>query len=168
MQIVLFALMALVIVVGSIGVVATKNPVRAALMLVSNFFALAVIYVLLFAQFVAAAQVIMYAGAIMVLFVFTIMLLNLSSDAPLSSPTSIRTPFVVGLGSMLFVVLTLGIYRYFGNAASVSQEATNNVGTVETVGKFLFTKWVYPFELTSILLLVAIIGAVVMAKRRID
>lgn len=168
MQIILFALMALVIVVGCIGVVATKNPVRAALMLVSNFFALAVIYVMLFAQFVAAAQVIVYAGAIMVLFVFTIMLLNLSSDVPLSSPSSLRTPFIVGLGSMLFIVLTLGIFRYFGNAASVADATNNTVGTVETVGKFLFTKWVYPFELTSILLLVAVIGAVVMAKRRID
>ncbi|MHB1459880.1 MAG: NADH-quinone oxidoreductase subunit J [Armatimonadota bacterium] len=168
MQIVLFSLMALVIVLGCIGVVATKNPVRAALMLVSNFFALAVLYVMLFAQFVAAAQVIVYAGAIMVLFVFTIMLLNMSSDAPLTSPGSLRTPFVVGLGSMMFVVITLGVYRYFNSAASVSQDVTNNVGTVETVGQYLFTKWVYPFELTSILLLVAVIGAVVMAKRRID
>ncbi len=168
MQILIFALMALTIFAGCIGVVVTKNPVRAALMLIANFFSLAVIYILLYAQFVAAAQVIVYAGAIMVLFVFTIMLLNLSGDVPSESSNSIRTPIVVGLASMLFVVISFGIYRYFGNAASVSQKTLDSVGTVETVGKFLFTKWVYPFELTSILLLVAVIGAVVMSKRRID
>lgn len=160
---ILFVLMAIVIVVTSIGVVAVHNPVRSALNLVANFFALAVLYLFLYAQFVAAVQIIVYAGAILVLFLFTIMLLNLGSPAELVEHHELKRPITWGLALMLVVVLAGGVFARLGEA----QPAQDDLGTVQMVGKFLFTDWVYPFELTSILLLIAIVGAIVMAKRRL-
>ncbi|MER3472621.1 MAG: hypothetical protein C4335_01010 [Armatimonadota bacterium] len=160
---ILFGLMAIVIVVTSIGVVAVRNPVRSALNLVANFFALAVLYLLLYAQFVAAVQIIVYAGAIMVLFLFTIMLLNLGSPAELSERGEIKRPITWGLALLFVIVLAGGVFSRLSEA----QPAQDDIGTVQMVGKFLFTDWVYPFELTSILLLIAIVGAIVMAKRRL-
>lgn len=160
---ILFVLMAIVIVVTSIGVVASRNPVRSALNLVANFFALAVLYLFLYAQFVAAVQIIVYAGAIMVLFLFTIMLLNLGSPAELADRGEIKRPITWGLALLFVIVLAGGVFARLGQA----QPAQDDMGTVQMVGKFLFTDWVYPFELTSILLLIAIVGAIVMAKRRL-
>lgn len=160
---ILFVLMAIVIVVTSIGVVAARNPVRSALNLVANFFALAVLYLFLYAQFVAAVQIIVYAGAIMVLFLFTIMLLNLGSPAELADRGEIKRPITWGLALLFVIVLAGGVFARLGEA----QTAQDDMGTVQLVGKFLFTDWVYPFELTSILLLIAIVGAIVMAKRRL-
>ncbi len=160
---ILFAIMALVIVVTSIGVVAVRNPVRSALNLVANFFALAVLYVLLYAQFVAAVQIIVYAGAIMVLFLFTIMLLNLGSPSELAERSDIKRPITWGLALLFVIVLAGGVFIRLGEA----KPAGDDIGTVQMVGKHLFTDWVYPFELTSVLLLIAIVGAIVMAKRRL-
>lgn len=160
---ILFVLMAVVIVVTSIGVVAVRNPVRSALNLVANFFALAVLYLFLYAQFVAVVQIIVYAGAIMVLFLFTIMLLNLGSPAELAEHHELKRPITWGLALLFVIVLAGGVFARFGEA----QPAQDDLGTVQMVGKFLFTDWVYPFELTSILLLIAIVGAIVMAKRRL-
>ncbi|GBC95139.1 NADH-quinone oxidoreductase subunit J [bacterium HR16] len=160
---ILFITMALVIVVTSIGVVAVRNPVRSALNLVANFFALAVLYLFLYAQFVAAVQIIVYAGAIMVLFLFTIMLLNLGSPSELSERGDLKRPVTWGLALLFVIVLAGGIFVRLGEA----QPTADDLGTVQMVGKFLFTDWVYPFELTSILLLIAIVGAIVMAKRRL-
>lgn len=160
---VLFVIMALVIVVTSIGVVAVRNPVRSALNLVANFFALAVLYLFLYAQFVAAVQVIVYAGAIMVLFLFTIMLLNLGAPSELAERYEWKRPITWGLALLFVIVLAGGVFVRLGEA----QPAPNDLGTVQMVGKYLFTDWVYPFELTSVLLLIAIVGAIVMAKRRL-
>jgi NADH-quinone oxidoreductase subunit J len=159
---ILFWLMALVIVVTSIGVVAVRNPVRSALNLVANFFALAVLYLLLYAQFVAVVQIIVYAGAIMVLFLFTIMLLNLGAPSEMVERYEWKRPVTVGLALLFVIVLSGGVFARLGQA----QPAPDDIGTVQMVGKYLFTDWVYPFELTSVLLLIAIVGAIVMAKRR--
>ncbi len=159
---ILFWLMALVIVVTSIGVVAVRNPVRSALNLVANFFALAVLYLLLYAQFVAVVQIIVYAGAIMVLFLFTIMLLNLGAPAEMAERYEWKRPVTIGLALLFVIVLSGGVFARLGQA----QPVPDDIGTVQMVGKYLFTDWVYPFELTSVLLLVAIVGAIVMAKRR--
>lgn len=161
---ILFGLMALVIVMTSIGVVAVRNPVRSALNLVANFFALAVLYLFLYAQFVAAVQIIVYAGAIMVLFLFTIMLLNLGAPAEFADHWEVKRPITWGLAVLFVIVLAGGVFARLGQAQPLAHDA---VGTVEMVGKFLFTDYVYPFELTSILLLIAIVGAIMMAKRRL-
>lgn len=160
---ILFFLMALVIVVTSVGVVAVRNPVRSALNLVANFFALAVLYLFLYAQFVAAVQIIVYAGAIMVLFLFTIMLLNLGAPAELSERFEWKRPITWGLALLFVIVLAGGVFIRLGEA----QPTPDDVGSVQMVGKYLFADWVYPFELTSVLLLIAIVGAIVMAKRRL-
>jgi NADH-quinone oxidoreductase subunit J len=112
---------------------------------------------------VAAVQVIVYAGAIMVLFLFTIMLLNLGSPSELSEHGDIQRPIAWGLALLFVIVLAGGVFVRLGGA----QPAADELGTVQMVGKYLFTDWVYPFELTSILLLIAIVGAIMMAKRRL-
>ncbi len=162
---ILFWCIAAVIATATVGVIVTRNPVRAALLLVVDFLALAVLYVMLFAQFVAAVQVIVYAGAIMVLFLFTIMLLNITSGDQALRVDSLRAPFAIGLSMAMLVLLVGGLYRFFMNIPNPSGD-DRIVGTVETLGKYLYGQWVYPFELTSILLLVAMVGAIVMAKRR--
>ncbi len=161
----LFWCIAAVIVAATIGVIVTRNPVRAALLLVVDFLALAILYVMLFAQFVAAVQVIVYAGAIMVLFLFTIMLLNISSGEEALRIDFLRAPFAIGLSAAMLVLLVGGLYRFFMDIPNPTND-DKFVGTVQTLGKSLYGQWVYPFELTSILLLVAMVGAIVMAKRR--
>jgi NADH-quinone oxidoreductase subunit J len=166
-----FLVLAALSIGSAIALVANRNPVRSALSLVVNLLSLAAIYVTLSAQFIAAVQVIVYAGAIMVLFLFVIMLLNLGDPGALRESGGLRTPVAVGL-AVLFVVLlgaagaiSTGIAAGNGTVASAAAN-----GTVEAIGLSLFDPkqpWVFPFELTSILLLIGIVGSVVLAKRRL-
>jgi NADH-quinone oxidoreductase subunit J len=162
-----------------------KNPVSAALWLISTMFSLAAIYVLLNAQFIAAIQVLVYAGAIMVLFLFVIMLLNLGhAESDLRGPSTVAaTVVIVGLLSVeLFALLQytprrlaaeLSQWPTFTDPATVfvagqiTQEEGAAHGVVGAVAAPLFQVYLIPFEITSILLLVAIIGAVVLAKRKV-
>ncbi|MCW5934541.1 MAG: NADH-quinone oxidoreductase subunit J [Fimbriimonadia bacterium] len=158
-----FFLLAAIIIMASITVVASKNPVRSALALVVNFFALAMLYITLHAHFLGAVQIIVYAGAIMVLFLFVIMLLNLGSPDAMQETTEIKRPiaWVIGLS-----ILGLMMTQVFMVASVVPTEAPEWIGTTENVGNALFSKWAFPFEITSILLLVAVIGSILLAKRR--
>lgn len=141
------------------------NPVASALYLVFAFFGLAGLYVLLSASFVAVLQVLVYAGAIMVLFVFVIMLLNLKKEDLIDDKIGKKHVLVVILG-MLFAGFFI---KYFLSIPVVPfEEVPANFGEVAEVGKLLFTKYLIPFELTSILLLVGIIGAVVLGKKEIE
>ncbi|MBM4287860.1 MAG: NADH-quinone oxidoreductase subunit J [Deltaproteobacteria bacterium] len=165
MQIIFFLLAATALISG-IMVVIQVNPVRSALFLVLNFFALAGIYLLANAQFIAAIQIIVYAGAIMVLFLFVIMLLNL------------RQPEEGGaqqhLGQKIFGATLAGgtaalvIYTISKIKLPPGKEMVEGFGTTEMVAKSLFTEYLLPFEATSILLLVAVVGAVILAKSRLD
>ena len=162
-----FAIVALVAIVSGILVVKCRNPINSALSLILTFFCLATFYVMLDAPFMAAIQVIVYAGAIMVLIVFVIMLLNLRTD------TGIRYTHAVAVGSIIGV-LTLIELIYFLNRSwlaesrgGMSKELIEHVGHTELIGQSMFTEFLLPFEITSLLLLVAIIGAVVLAKRKI-
>jgi NADH-quinone oxidoreductase subunit J len=162
-----FAIVALVAIVSGILVVKCRNPINSALSLILTFFCLATFYVMLDAPFMAAIQVIVYAGAIMVLIVFVIMLLNLRTD------TGIRYTHAVAVGSIIGV-LTLIEIVYFLNRSwlaesrgGMSKELIEHVGHTELIGMSMFTEFLLPFEITSLLLLVAIIGAVVLAKRKI-
>jgi NADH-quinone oxidoreductase subunit J len=162
-----------------------RNPVSAALWLVSTMFSLAAIYVLLGAQFVAAIQVLVYAGAIMVLFLFVIMLLNLGhTESDIRGPSSVATTLVI-VGLLAIELVTLLQYTPRQLAAELSQWPTyTDLATVFVAGEItqqegaargvvgavaapLFQVYLIPFEITSILLLVAIVGAVVLAKRRV-
>lgn len=156
---------------GALGTITRKNPVASLLFLVLTFFSLAAIYLLLGAHFIGAAQVIVYAGAILVLFLFTIMLLNLGHEyhSDLRGGLWIVTAFVSAglIGFTLFRAFgTTGAVLQLGGAARVdaSLEQLNAVGAI---AQPLFRDFLVPFELTSILLLIAIIGAVLLAKRRV-
>ena len=156
---------------GGLGMVTRRNPVASLLFLVLTFFSLAAVYVLLGAHFIAAIQIIVYAGAIMVLFLFVIMLLNLGHDyqADLRGGAWIVVGFVAaGLVGWL-------IWQGFGAPGAVlerggEQQIAASVEELNAVGAIaypLFRDYLVPFELVGILLLVAIIGAVLLAKRRV-
>jgi NADH-quinone oxidoreductase subunit J len=167
MESILFYLTALVAILAAFFVTKCRNPVNSALCLVTNFLCLAVFYVMLEAPFMAAIQIMVYAGAIMVLIIFVIMLLNLG--------TAVKSRYTHGLaaGGVLSVLLLL-LTRFFisrGDATGTGGEVTSNLiqsyGHTELIGKAMFTEFLLPFEIASILLLVAIVGAVVISKRKV-
>jgi NADH-quinone oxidoreductase subunit J len=161
-----------------------RNPVSAALWLVATMFSLAAIYVLLNAQFIAAIQVLVYAGAVMVLFLFVIMLLNIGhATSDVRGPSGVAAALVI-VGLLMVELLALWRYNPRRLAAEVAQSPAladprlafpsaipvrplADVNVVSDVGTPLFQTYLVPFEITSILLLAAIIGAVVLAKRRV-
>ena len=164
---ILFYLFGSVAVGTAIAMILQRNPLLSALLLVANFFCIAALYLLLHAQFLAVIQIVVYTGAIMVLVIFVIMLLNLGDEQRLTERLnlwqSVGIALVVG-----FLVEMVYILMFKNRAGSFSELHPNamNQGTVEAIGDVMFTKFLLPFEATSILLLVAIVGAVILAKRR--
>jgi NADH-quinone oxidoreductase subunit J len=163
----LFYLFGAVAVIASLLVIAQRNPVYSVLLLIASFGALSGLYVLLEAPFLAVIQIIVYAGAIMVLFLFVVMLLNAPHEEtehdekihPLRRPGPMR--FGAALAIVLVVQLLWALTR-IGEPAAFEATA---VSSVRTLGHVLFTDYAFPFEVTSILILVAMVGAVVLAKR---
>ncbi len=161
-----------VFAIGTIGagaaVVFTRNPVASAMSLVATFFFLSGIYVLLWAHTIAALQILVYAGAIMVLFLFVIMLLSLTDHGPVLSFTPTR---IAGGAAVvaLFAVLTAVFRKLPATEPTWAMDASKikSFGTIQHLGEVLYTQWLFPFEAVSLLLLVAILGAVVVAKPRI-
>ena len=163
-----FYVLATVAVVSALLVVTRRNPVMSALYLILNFFCLAGLYLTLHAQFIAVIQILVYAGAIMVLFVFVIMLLNLGDERRLSEGVSWKKMVAVGF---CFALLMEFVYILgFSDAphAVVNTAKAVEIGTVEYIGSQLFTKFLFPFEVTSLILTAAIVGAIVLAKRKLD
>ncbi len=162
---VIFLVFAALLLATAIGVLASRNPVYAAMNLVASFFCLAGIYVLLTAHLIAFMQVLVYAGAVMVLFLFVIMLLSLGDEHLVPEPSKRAMQWVGAAGAVaLAVVIALAVYR----AGDVpARNVDDAFGTVKAVGRVLFTEFLLPFEATSLLLLVAIVGAVVVAKEKI-
>ncbi|MDR3580654.1 MAG: NADH-quinone oxidoreductase subunit J [Oryzomonas sp.] len=167
METLFFLIITLVAIVSAILVTTCKNPINSALALVMTFFCLATYYVMLDAPFMAAVQVMVYAGAIMVLIVFTIMLLNIRVDA------SKKHSHKVVLGSIIgfFTLVNTAFIVIKGHVASPNGPLTGEMirqqGHTELIGREMFTNFLLPFEITSILLLVAIVGAVILAKKKI-
>jgi NADH-quinone oxidoreductase subunit J len=167
MEAMLFYLVALVAVLSAFFVTKCRNPVNSALCLVTTFLCLAVYYVMLEAPFMAAIQIMVYAGAIMVLIVFVIMLLNLGSVG--------KSAYRHGLfwASGLAVLLVAIALKFIvgGEATkkvgSVTSQVVKDYGHTELIGKAMFTEFLLPFEIASILLLVAIVGAVILSKRKV-
>lgn len=151
---------------SAIGMLISRNAVHSALMLVLNFVTLAVFYVLLDAHFLAAAQVIVYAGAIMVLFLFVIMLLGVDREDQLDEPIKFQRPLVAVFGLGMAGLLVYTLRTAFSGAQFTGLGRANSPGNVEAVGRILYTKYTFPFEVTSILLIVAAIGAMVIGRRR--
>jgi NADH-quinone oxidoreductase subunit J len=165
LAIVVFFVAAAMAVAGGIGVISFRQPIRSVLSLVVVMLALSVLYLLLSAQFVFVVQVIVYAGAVMVLFLFVIALLG-----PAKEMAHSRLRFQTGL-SVLFVIVFLGLIWAMLQGIHYRQPDQANMstfGTVQAIGIGLFTTYLYPFELTSILLLVAAIGAIYLSRRHPD
>jgi NADH-quinone oxidoreductase subunit J len=166
---VLFWLFGGAAVVSAAGVVALRNAVSAAMALVATFFALAGIYVLLWAHTIAVLQVLVYAGAIMVLFLFVIMLLNLTELRAAPSGFSVGR-LLGGLGTAgLLAALAHVIFHLQSTVRDPLSHPANRAGfgTLVALGNLLYTRYLLPFEAVSLLLLVAMLGAVVVAKSRI-
>jgi len=162
MEPVLFILFGAIAVCGAIMVVTRKHPMASALYLILTLFAVAALFVLRQAHFLAAIQVIIYAGAVVVLFVFVIMLINVPEDRlPVERATTVRVLGVLAAG--FFILESAVLARRYSMPAGPAAE----VGTVEAVGRALFTDYLLAFEITSVLLLAAVIGAIALAKRKI-
>ncbi len=161
METVLFILFGAIAVCGAVMVVTRKSPMASALYLILTLFAVAALFVLRQAHFLAAVQVIVYAGAVVVLFVFVIMLINVPEDRlPVERATTTRVLGVIAAG--IFILESAVLARRFWMPKGPAAE----VGTVETVGRALFTDYLLAFEITSVLLLAAVIGAIALAKRK--
>ena len=159
---ILFFVLAVAAVGGAVNLIAQTHPIHSALSLIVVMVALAGIYLLLGAELLAAVQIIVYAGAIMVLFVFTIMLLNAGAE----ERTAIsRAATWVGLPFAAILTVVLGWRLATSPAPVYSGPGVELVRASRQLSELLFTTYVFPFELTSILILVAILGAVVLAKR---
>src|SRR5579885_2727673 len=167
MESIAFYVFAALTVAGALLVVSCKNPVSSALALVLTLFSTAVLFILLLAQFIAVIQVLVYAGAIMVLFLFTVMFLNLREEALRfdARNTSIKMAILVLILIISGYFATMGFKKVLSGAPMPHPET---FGTVQGVGEVLFRDYLLQFELTSILIVVAIHGVVVIAKRRLD
>ncbi len=168
-----FYAFAAVAVIGSLAVVLQKNPVYSVLSLIAAFFGLAGLYVLLEAPFVAVVQIIIYAGAIMVLFLFTVMLLNVPREdaAEWDRSHPLYRPMAVRIGAVLAVALALELGWALSRTAGLSAGVADDrpaVSSVAELGKVLFTDYMFAFEVTSILIIASMVGAVVLARKRAD
>jgi len=167
-QQIFFGYFAVMMTALSVLVVAGKNPVHSVLTMLVLFVHMAGLYLFLNAEFLAAVQIIVYAGAIMVLYLFVIMLLNLRKE---ESEATFHKQWPLGAAAgvifMIFLVLTLGKITVIPQPGPYSIEAIKSAGSIMTIGKVLYTEYLLPFEIASVILLVAIIGAVVLAKKKV-
>ena len=157
-----FALIALIALGSALGLVLKRNPIHGALFLVVNLGSVAALYLTLGAEFLAAAQVIVYAGAIMVLFVFAIMVLIPGKEETGPDPRRPWRLLALPIGGLLLVQVLTIVLGARGPAVTGSPAP----GGVEAIGRLLFTDYLFPFELTSVLLLAAMVGVLLLARRR--
>jgi NADH-quinone oxidoreductase subunit J len=167
MELLMFYIFGFGAVVSALLMVTNKRPVRAAMSLVATMSFVAGLYVLLDAHLIAVLQLIIYAGAIMVLFLFVIMLLNIEEKEGLLGVNTILLQFMGMLVVGLLFVTMVSLFKGDGSLLTWV-EIPSDFGTTKAVGRMLFTQYLLPFEIASILLLAAIVGAVILAKRRID
>lgn len=153
----------------SVLVVTRKDPIHSVLWMLVLFVHIAGLYLFLNAEFLAAVQIIVYAGAILVLFLFVIMLLNLRNEERVKKFQT-QWPLGAGAGALLaiFLCLIVGKVIVLAPLGRYSEDAVNADGNLMAIGKILYTEYLFPFEVASLVLLVAIIGAVVLAKRRLE
>ena len=167
----IFYFFAFLSIMGGVGILFLRNPIHCALSLVGTFFCLGSIYVMLNAEFVAVIQVLVYAGAIMVLFLFVLMLLSPKMLGQNTKKWSIQ--------KTLAGLLTFGIFFKIASLFTVGElklgpkgaypiEVIEEIGSITLIGRLLFTEYILSFEIIAVLLLVAVIGAVVIAKRRFN
>jgi NADH-quinone oxidoreductase subunit J len=172
LETILFYVLGTLAVGSSLLVIGQRNPVYSVMLLIASFAALAGIYVLLDAPFTAVTQIIVYAGAIMVLFLFVIMLLNVGQEdaAEYDQSHPFNRPFVRRFGALLGIVFVAELawavwHVSTRQPAAIAAAAPGSVSSVREIGRVLFTDYAFPFEATSLLILVALVGAVVLARQ---
>jgi NADH-quinone oxidoreductase subunit J len=160
----LFGILSFLAVLFSLMVVFSRSPVNSVLYLIMSFFSISGIYLLLDAQFLAIVNIVVYAGAIMVLFLFVIMLMNLNHDT--EPQRTVITKIIAGvLGGLFLLVITSALKG--ADTLNKQYYGTSEVGLIKNLGKVLFTEFLFPFEIVSVLLLAAMVGAVLMGKKKI-
>jgi NADH-quinone oxidoreductase subunit J len=164
---ILFVVFALIALGGAIGVVISRNPVHSALWLVGTLLSIAALFVLQKAYLLSAVQVIVYASAIVVLFLFVIMLLGVDREESLGDPLRIQRPLAIALGLIVFALIVglMGNHWATGASTVTGPLSGGQGGNVEHVARALFTTYLWPFELTSALLVVGVVGGVALARR---
>ena len=167
METIVFLIAAAIVLVGAVGVVAFRNPVHSALSLVATLFGVAVLFVAMEAHLLAAVQVIVYAGAIVVLFLFVIMLLGVDKEESLrEDPLPLQRPLaILGGAATLGLLLTILIASEDPTTGGEGVGGFGDRPNVEALARVLFSDYVFAFEITSLLLTIAVVGAVVLAKR---
>jgi NADH-quinone oxidoreductase subunit J len=159
---ILFGILSLMAIVSGISVIFSRNPVFSVLYLIITFFSIAGHYILLNAQFLAAVHIIVYAGAIMVLFLFVIMMLNLNKETEPTKPVWVQFAAVIA-GGVLMITL-IGSLKG-AETMTMAQPQNSDIGLVGNLGKVLFSDFLVPFELSSVLFLSAMVGAVLLGKK---
>jgi len=163
-EIIFFFFIAVLSVGSALFMITRLNPMKSVLFLIVNFFCLAILYLTLGAQFIAIIEILVYAGAIMVLFLFVIMLLNLGDESRLVEKKSYKRLLALPAALILLIEIIIGL-RIPAEPLTLPPIAAQ-MGSVEYIGKALYTEYVFPFEVTSLLLLSAIVGVIVLAKKR--
>ena len=158
----IFFFLTIMALFSALMVLVSKKPIHSVLFLTLTFFAIAGHYILLNAQFLAVVHVIVYAGAIMVLFLFTVMLLNLNNDERSPKPLWVKIMAIIA-GGMLMLTL-IGVFRGYDIKSAVNP-ATTQIGLVRELGRILYHEYLLPFELSSVLFLTAMVGAVLLGKK---
>ena len=158
---ILFVVLSVMSIISAMLVITSKNPVFSVLWLIVTFFTISGHYILLNAQFLAVVNIIVYAGAIMVLFLFVIMLMNLSKETEPQKSKWLKMAGAVAGGCLLLVLVA----ALRGTETRMAELGTGNIGLIQNLGHVLFTEYVVPFEIASILFLSAMVGAVVIGKR---
>lgn len=160
----IFWLLTVMAISCALGVILSRNPVSSVLFLIATFFSVSGHYILMNAQFLAIVNIIVYAGAIMVLFLFVIMLMNLNADTEPQKNRLVQLAGVVS-GGILFLVILAALKSSTNN---MLEQTSTDIGLIKNLGETLFTKFVLPFEVASVLFLSAMIGAVVLGKKGED
>jgi NADH-quinone oxidoreductase subunit J len=166
----MFFILSIVLLASAAGVIAFRNPIYSALCLVVNLVGVAALYAMLEAHFLAAVQIIVYAGAIMVLVIFVIMLLNIKEEHERPGG-AVLLGFVVIAGALFLGSVTTLLYVHYSQAGQdltslfASGEAQAVVGSAKSIGRLLYSKYVFPFEAASVLIMAAIVGSAMLAKR---
>ncbi|MCS7229308.1 MAG: NADH-quinone oxidoreductase subunit J [Candidatus Kryptonium sp.] len=167
-QALVFFILAFISIASAILMITRANPVKSAIFLIVNFLSLSILYLTLNAQFIAIIQVLVYAGAIMVLFVFVIMLLNLQDEKRLSDKFDVKRLIAFVLVFLVFAQIAIGLGKSMSGRFLKPADNSIELGKIEFIGEKLFTSYILPFEITSLILIVAIVGAIVLAKRKFE
>ena len=160
----LFGILSFLAIMFALMVVFTRNPVNSVLYLVMTFFCIAGHYLLLNAQFLAVVHIVVYAGAIMVLFLFVIMLMNLNEDT--EPQKTMVTKLIAGIIGGVLLAVMVGVLKG-AEQMKLAQAGASQIGMVKTLGVVLFKDFLFPFEIASVLLLAAMVGAIMLGKKEI-